>query len=153
MTIYHPEVRLKKLLARAGGLTVDTAISRATANVAAKECDARDFVRKGISDLAELERAKESDRHDQMYRIANELFGAAGIHGWAELSEASHSLCEVLSLPSEQRRADIVDLHIRTLQALMRPELAGNEMARRAVLEGLRTIGRTPGTGLPSTPA
>jgi hypothetical protein len=57
------------------------------------------------------------------------------------LSAAAHSLCSLLSVAKyDQIPAAAVRVHVDSMRALRRPEIAGNESLRRAVLQELRGL-------------
>lgn len=138
---FYPEVRLKKLMREAGGVTVDQALKDAEKNLDAIRDQCLEAVDRKIEEMASLISSQTAGRFDTIYCRANEVFGEAGAFGLIELSAAAHSLCSLLSQsPDNDRRAKAVKVHVETMRALRHPGIEGNGAARAQVLQGLRQL-------------
>ncbi|MBL8536675.1 MAG: hypothetical protein JNM59_04665 [Hyphomonadaceae bacterium] len=140
---FHPEVRLKKLLAESGGITAGQALDRANEGLESIREDCLAGVDEKLTQLTQLAASSEAERGKQMYRCANEIFAEAGAFGLAELSAAAHSLCSLLSNVEDDRLpSSAIKVHIDAMRALRRPDVSGNAAARAAVLSGLRGLAK-----------
>lgn len=138
---FHPEVRLKKLLAEPGGMTAGEAIERADAKLEEIRGDCLSAVDDKLTELSALVKSDQPERGARMYRCANEIFAEAGTFGLAELSAAAHSLCSLLARTEDTKVPEAsVKVHIDAMRALRNPDVAGNKAARAAVLSGLRGL-------------
>lgn len=138
---FHPEVRLKKLLAESGGVTAKEALERATENVESVRDLSLRAIDKKIEALTVLAGSSEAEERKKLYRVSNEIFAESGTFGLAELSVAAHSLCSLLSTAEGARATpQAVAVHISAMRALRNPEMAGDKAARGAVLAGLRGL-------------
>lgn len=134
---FTPEVRLKKLLQEPGGITAQTALERADNNVESIRESCLEAVDVKIEALSEAANAQQPDWVAKVYKSANEVFAEAGTFGLIELSAAAHSLC-TLTASKEKAPLAAVRVHIDAMRVLRKPELAGDKVARGAVLAGLR---------------
>lgn len=138
---FQPDVRLKTLLSEPGGVSMAQAIERATAGLDSIREECLVATDGKIESLAALAASNDPSRADKMYRLSNEIFAEAGGFGLGELSAAAHSLCSLLSIneagPPPQAA---IAVHVEAMRALRRPELAGDQAARSAVLAGLRGL-------------
>jgi hypothetical protein len=138
---FHPEVRLKKLLAEQGGVTAKVALERATENVESVRDVSMRAIDEKIETLTQLSNSDDPERMKKLYRVANEIFAESGTFGLAELSVAAHSLCSLLSTAEGARATpQAVAVHVSAMRALRKPEMAGDKAARGAVLAGLRGL-------------
>ncbi len=138
---FTPDVRLKQVLNEPGGMTVSSALGRASDNMDSIRDACLTAVDAKIDTLMAFARSQDSDRHAKLYRTANEIFGESGAFGLAELSLAAHSLCSLLAAAEQTRVPDqAIVVHIDAMRALRRPEVAGDKTARGAVLAGLRGL-------------
>ena len=136
--------RLAALVIRPGGVTADAAVAAAGARLAAiQERSLAD-----IDDALVRMRAiglRLADQPDQaalqeLYPLANAVFGVAGLFGLETLGAVSYSLCELIDrlhatgawLPATVR------VHLDSL-GLARHASSGSA-AQRAVLDGLRRM-------------
>lgn len=144
---FYPEVRLKKLLSEAGGMTAGEAMERADAKLEEIRDDCLSAVDTKLTELSTLVRSEQVGRGARMYRCANEIFAEAGTFGLVELSAAAHSLCSLLARAEEAKLPEAsVQVHIDAMRALRNPDVAGNKVARAAVLSGLRGLAQRAAT-------
>jgi hypothetical protein len=140
---FHPEVRLKKLLSEAGGITAGQALDRANDGIESIREDCLAAVDGKLTQLSTLLTTEGERRGLAMYKCANEVFAEAGVFGLAELSAAAHSLCSLLANVDEARLPrPAIQVHIDAMRALRRPDVAGDKNARAAVLSGLRGLAK-----------
>lgn len=138
---FYPEVRLKKLLAEAGGMTADRALKQADAGLESIREDCMRGLDIKIEEASIEAMLGEEADYAFIYQRSNEIFGEAGALGLKELSEAALSLCSLLgSGPRPAGVSRAVDVHVAAMRALRRPELAGRLAERQAVLQGLRGV-------------
>lgn len=138
---FHPEVRLKKLLAEPGGVTIGQAITSATEKLE----DIREHCLAGIdqkvAQLASLSLTRSDDNLETTYWVANEVFAEAGALGLSQLSAAAHSLCSLLAVSDQtQVPQSAIIVHTDALRALRNPSVADDKAACDAVLAGLRGL-------------
>lgn len=139
---FRPENRLAKLLETPGGVSVGQALSNAsTALESIRESCMQALDQKLIVLTNMAARPENASRDEAMYLIANEIFSESGSFGLSELSAAAYSLCTLLdSGDRTPTRAATIRVHIDSMRALRHPDLAGDQSARAAVLEGLRDL-------------
>ncbi len=136
---FTPDVRLKKMLAEPGGVSVARALERATGNLETIRETCVAAIDAKVEQMAMLAQSQDQGRLDAIYRVSNEVFGEAGTFGLAELSVAAHSLCSLLST-ADQAKVPLaaISVHLDAMRLLRKPEMAGDAAARGAVLAGLR---------------
>ena len=138
--LFKPELRLAKLVNEPGGRTLTAAIAEAERRVESVREEATVEIDASIARMAEALRSGAWLEKDTLYPLADWIFGMAGTLKLTELSQAAYSLCALLSRPAIPPTEREIDLHISTLRALRRPELAGDAAARKNVLDGLRKL-------------
>ncbi len=138
---FYPDVRLKQLLAEPGGISVGEAIERANRCVESIRGDCLAAVDRKLSSIMALSHAGPGEAGEDIYRLANEIYSEAGVFGLTELSRAAHSLCQLMSSVDEGAwPKEAIAVHINAMRALRRPDVAGDDQARSAVLKGLRSV-------------
>jgi hypothetical protein len=139
---FRPENRLAKLLETPGGVSVGQALSKASAALESIRESCMQALDQKLVVLANMaERPANASRDEAMYLLANEIFNESGSFGLSELSAAAYSLCTLLdSEDRSSRRAAAIRVHIDSMRALRHPDMAGDQAARAAVLEGLRNL-------------
>lgn len=138
---FHPEVRLKKLLAEPGGITVGVALERAGQNLETIKDECLRSIGDKVEQIHALSQVGDEPAFAACYRLSNEIFAEAGAFDLADLSEAAHSLCSLLSLPERSARTRAaIALHVDAMRLLRAPETAGHPALRKAVMEQLRTL-------------
>lgn len=138
---FHPEVRLKKLLAEAGGVRAGVALERAAAGLQSIREDCLAAVDGKIGRLTELIASEEQDRFAMSYPLANEIFAEAGAFELHELSAVALSLCALLAAPDVARiPIKAITVHVDAMRALRKPEIAGSAALRKAVLGELQAL-------------
>lgn len=148
MTVFYPEVRLRRLIAQPGGITAQSAVERAAGRIETMREAAADHMAEKVRLMDGIAAALVNGDRDDVYRASNDLMGEAGVFGWHELTEAALSLCDILAKTDAPLASPLVRLHIQTLKALVSPELAGDAPARNAVLAGLRMMSKKPAAAL-----
>lgn len=138
---FYPEVRLKQVLAEPGGISVAQAVERANRGIESVRESCLSAVDDKLTSITTLSRSEDAKAGADIYRYANEIYAEAGVFGLTELSQAAHSLCQLMSSAEEDRLPrEAVLVHIDAMRALRRPDVAGDQAARMAVLKGLRTV-------------
>ena len=139
---FRPENRLAKMLETPGGVSVGLALSNASAALESiRESCMRALDQKLVVLANMAGRPENAARDEAMYLIANEIFSEGGSFGLSELSAAAYSLCTLLdSTEPTATRAATIRVHIDSMRALRHPDLAGDQAARAAVLQGLRDL-------------
>ena len=138
---FHPEVRLKKLMAEGRGITAEQALRRADEGVLSIKDKCLEAIDKKIERLLVLGRSTDADAVDQCYQLSNEVYAEAGAFKLLELSAAAHSLCSLLATVEEGHVPPAaISVHVDAMRALRRPEVAGNEAMRKAVIGELRAL-------------
>jgi len=139
---FYPEVRLKKIVAEAGGLTAADAIDRAQRSLEEIRDDCLAAVDKKIDAIAALATTEVNASLERVYQLANEIFAEAGTFGLNELSAVAHNLCNVVSAPPGRRPlGEVVRVHTDAMRALRAPAMASDQALRGAVLTELRNLG------------
>lgn len=136
---YRAPNRISKLIRAPGGITIAAALDRAA--------DALDEVRDKcvaaidakVERIARLAASPECD-YAEMYGLANEVFGEAGVFDMRELSTAAHSLCDLLDLNAGAQAHAAVKVHADAMRALLHPDVSGDAARREAVLTGLHRV-------------
>lgn len=138
---FHPEVRLKKIVAEAGGMRAADAIDRAHHSLEEIRSDCLAAVDGKVEAIAALARSSDGASLERCYQLANEIFAEAGAFGLKDQSAAALNLCNALSTSAGARRlADILRVHVEAMRALRMPAVAGDEALRAAVLAELRKL-------------
>ncbi len=132
---FHPEIRLKKLLAVPGGTKAGDAVERATGNVEAMRPAGMAAIEFKIAEIA----AADASNDLFLYQRSNEIVSDAGTLGLIELESVARSFCDLLSRDGAIAVAE-VDVHRNALRALVTPALAGDASARAAVVAGLKRL-------------
>lgn len=138
---FHPEVRLKKMLAEPGGMKVSQALEQAASNLEEIKEDCLLAIDEKIAQLAVLFEKGGEDELERSYYVANEIFAEAGAFEQKEVSAAAHSLCVLLSaddLAALPKAA--LAVHVDTLRALRSQALSGDAKMRGAVLAQLQAM-------------
>lgn len=140
------ENRLAKLVLRRDGLTKAAASAAAEENLAAihDECLAEvdrnlDMLKRSAADPRTGE-AVTIQR--EIYAHANTIAGIAGCCGLAEMGEAAFSLCELVDrlIASGAWSGSAVTVHMDAMTLLRAQDGALAPAARRAMIEGLRSV-------------
>ena len=134
---------LTAIVARPGGLRVGAALEKAEENLAGIRDECLTSFDEQLAALLTLNRpgqpAPPQESRRETYRIANELYGLAGVFGMEALGKAAYSLCELVdrleSLGKWHQPA--VDVHVAALQ-LMRSHDSGMDTAN--LLERLHAL-------------
>ncbi len=135
--------RLSKLITEPGGIRVTDAVAAATQNLESVRQTCLDKVDRCLNEIealhAEAGRKASPEVRDEIYRLANQIHGLAGVFGLAPLGEAAFSLCELIDRLQHAGawRWDAVEVHLNALRLLRRPEHVDD---CDAVLEGLRRV-------------
>jgi hypothetical protein len=137
--------RLAKLIRLPGGAPVREALAKAEANVEALRASSLAIIDDMLAEIDRLGAPRTSpDGRDsgQIYDVANQLVGIAGLFGLEAVGQAALSLCELVDCTSEVGcEREEMDVHIRSLHLLRRPEALG-QVGQDAVLKGLVNVVR-----------
>ncbi|NEX95030.1 hypothetical protein [Caulobacter sp. 17J65-9] len=131
--------RLSAQMRRAGGLTVEQALSRAGAALEGHRAEAMTAIERTVVKLEAAAGAeRETTTPDRIYDLSAEILDIAGLFGAQPLCDASWSLCELadrLRSRGEWEWAG-VEVHVRALRFLL---TAGYETTPvlKAVIDGL----------------
>lgn len=80
-----------------------------------------------------------------LYRLAREVLGDAGIFGLKNISRAAHSLCELMAAGDRHKHQWAgVAVHVEAITVLRRGGQAAGGAGIDAMLAGLEKISRTP---------
>jgi len=138
---FYPNVRLKSMVGGPDGVRCEELIDRATENLE----EIRDNCLAGIDNLIErihaLVQSWDQSRLEDCHVLANEIFALAGTLSLDELSKAAYSLCSLLD--SFERKAipvAAIRVHVDTMRALRRREIASNRHLRTATLAELTSL-------------
>ena len=138
---FHPEVRLKRLLAASGGIRPQDALARAEQGLEDIRAHCLDAIDAKIEKIMNLAKDGEPGYLRQCYNVANEVFAEAGAFQLDELSAAAHSLCSLTSGPEcDNIPVKAIIVHVDAMRALRTPAMASNRDLRRAVLAELRGL-------------
>jgi hypothetical protein len=139
----HRENRLGKLLNQPGGITVESALRKASENLESM----RESTLSGVDErIGQIEAAWRKAgalpspfERDEIYRLANEIHGVAGVFGLEQLGEAAFSLCDLIDHLGEGDRwsAEAVAVHLSALRLFRHPD---GQLDGEAVLAGLHRI-------------
>ncbi len=136
-------LRLARLMAEPGGIRMVDAVAQANQNLEQVRDDCLNTVDRHLGEIERLHGqaadAPSVELREEIYRLANEIHGLAGVFGLRELGEAAFSLCELIDRlqVSHGWRSDAVDVHLSALRLLRRPEHLDHP---ETVLEGLRRV-------------
>jgi len=137
---FHPEVRLKKLLAEEGGINVAQALDRADERLESIRDQTLSALDQKLQRLADLANSSAAGRISEIYNCANAVFAEAGVFQLVELSQAAHSLCTLTAEEGAPIPAAALNVHIAAMRALRTPAAVGDVDMRRALLTELRTL-------------
>lgn len=128
-----------------GGISVDTAIARARANLETMRDQAHQVIEASISALEAIPETTGpgdmSERRDQAYREATSLIDAAGPFELLDLCRAAAGLCDLIGALDPEQPFDwrIVTVHARSLRLLQTlPPEATEERAH--ILDSLSEV-------------
>lgn len=141
--VIHRENRLGAMLRQPGGITVGHAIRKAEENL---EGIREASLRAVDGQIGQIEAAVRKagarpsafDR-EEIYRLAGEIHGVAGVFGLEQLGEAAFSLCELVDHLGEADRwsAQAIAVHLSALRLFRHPEA---NLDGKAVLAGLQRV-------------
>ncbi|WP_374576078.1 hypothetical protein [Phenylobacterium sp.] len=146
VSFFTPKRQLSALLRAPGGLPVEEAIAKATANLGelAGACVAE--VGQSI-DKAEACMAKSPPTYDEgflmeLYGLVSPPIGVASVCGLGAIDVALHSLCDLIDHLHTTGRWDVeaLQVHVQALKLLLHTESAQNAEQTEAVLSGLRQV-------------
>jgi len=115
-------------VARPGGLRISAALEKADENLATIRDDCVASFDEQLATLVSLNKPGQpeppEDARRETYRIANEVYGLAGVFGMVELGQAAYSLCELVDRLGVLGRwhQPAVDVHVAALLLLRSPE-------------------------------
>ena len=134
---------LTAITARPGGVRIGAALDKAEQNLEAIRDDCVASLDGLLAELVALNGggapAPPDDVRREIYRIANEIHGMAGVFGLPELGQAAYSLCELVDRLATLGRwhQPSVDVHLAALQLLRKP---GSPEETAKLLERLRAL-------------
>lgn len=136
---YRPDVRLRSLLNRPGGVSIEQALSEAARGIETLRVQCIGAVDAKIEEIAA---AALDDTYcvPAVYALADEIFVLAGTFGLSDVSRAAYSLCALLSSDEGARKAAAVHVHVDALRALRNPVVASDSLAAAKVLDGLANV-------------
>jgi hypothetical protein len=137
--LFFPEVRLKKLLAEEGGISVGQALENANERLESIRDETLTAVDAKLALLVRLMNSSAANRFAEIYKCANAVFAEAGAFQLKELSEAAHSLCTLTAEEGPIPEAAI-NVHIAAMRALRAPAAADDADLRAAVISELRVL-------------
>ncbi len=130
-------------VARPGGLRIGAALEKAEENLASIRDDCVAGFDEQLAALLSLNKPGQleppEDARRETYRIANEIYGLAGVFGMTELGQAAYSLCELVDRLGALGRwhQPAIDVHVAALLLLRSPE---PDMDASTLLEQLHTV-------------
>ncbi len=136
--------RLAALALRPGGVTADVAVAAAGARLAAIQdrtlAEIDDALARIQAISLRLADQPDGEALQELYVLANAVFGVAGLFGLETLGAVSYSLCELIDRlhATGAWRLAAVRVHLDSL-GLARHASPGSA-AQRAVLDGLRRV-------------
>ena len=137
------ENRLGKMLREPGGISVDHALRKAAENLESIRESSLSAVDGQIGLIEAQCRTAGSQpsafHRAEIYRLANEIHGVAGVFGLNQLGEAAFSLCELIDHLGEAQHwsAEAIGVHLSALRLFRHPD---EQVDGEAVLAGLRRI-------------
>lgn len=145
---FLPENKLAKTLTDPNGMLLGHAVQKATQNIE-KVRDAHMIALDAkLDELAQAAatatQSQSAEDAANLYRLAREVLGDAGIFGLKNICRAAHSLCELMAAGDRHRHQWAgVAVHVEALAVLRRQ---GKESPAdfSAMLAGLEKISRTP---------
>lgn len=130
---FRPEVRLKKMVGGATGITVAQALKAADRRLSDIKDEKFAAIDVKIDRLVELAWSADADRWSIIYRGANEIFALAGAFDLRELSETAYSLCCLLARKDRSSAFEAVAMvHLDTMRTLRRAVERDVDRATRA---------------------
>jgi hypothetical protein len=146
---FLPENKLAKTVSDPKGILLGHAVQKAAANIE-KVRDAHMEALDGKMD--ELARAgatametQSADDAANLYRLAREVLGDAGIFGLKNICRAAHSLCELMAAGDRNRHQWAgVAVHMEAMTILRRGGKTTGGPAIDAMMAGLEKISRSP---------
>lgn len=157
VSIFHPEHRLKALLARPGGITAAHAVARAHERLEAISVRCLAGLDDKIDALAETFAPAGSTPRHVLIAEASEIFAVAALFAATDIARAAASLCDLLMFADEADAGagpalsaatanplylGAVAVHIDALRRLRRPERGGDETGREQIVAGLVEVVR-----------
>lgn len=139
---FRPDVRLKKMIGGATGITVAQALKAADRRLGDIKAATLSAIDVKIDRLVELAWSTDADRWAVIYRGANEVFALAGAFGLRDLSETAYSLCCLLARNDKPPALEATAIvHLEAMRALRRTADSDADRATRAeILAGLRDL-------------
>ena len=145
---FLPENKLAKTVTDPSGILLGHAVQKAAANIE----KVRDAHMEALdSKLDELVQAATTATQTQsaedaanLYRLAREVLGDAGIFGLRNICRAAHSLCELMAAGDRNRHQWVgVGVHMEAMAILRRGGKTTGGPAIDAMLAGLEKISRS----------
>jgi hypothetical protein len=135
--------RLERLLDEPGGISVGDALRKAAENLESIKESSLAALDERLAEIDELRRRAgleaSTEVKDEIYHLANDVHGIAGVFGLHQLGEAAFSLCELIDRQREHGRWSqrAVDVHLDAFRIFRRPD---DEIDGEAILAGLKQI-------------
>ncbi len=144
-----PENKLAKTIADPAGMLVKQAVQNASANIEAVRDVHLAALDAKMDELATVAakamQTQGSDNAAEVYRLAREILGDAGMFGLKHISQAAHSLCELMAAGDRHRHQWAgIAVHVEAIAILRRSDKASGGPDVDAMLAGLEKISRTP---------
>lgn len=138
---FFPEVRLKAMVDDPRGARCEDMLERAAENIESVRDDCLAGIDSQIEQIHELVQRANALSFGDVHRLANDIFALAGALGLDELSQAAYSLCALLDRSDPQAIPPAaIRVHVDTMRALRRREIASNGQLRKATLAELRAL-------------
>lgn len=139
---FHPNVRLRALLATPGGITASQALAAAGVELEVVRDQTMAAVDEKLDRMSAWLKAPHDGEFDAaVHRLSNDVMNEGGAFGLTELANAAHSLCVFLdSGVRTPSRLKIIGVHVDAMRALRQPAVSGDASARAAVQRGLHDV-------------
>ena len=139
---FRPDVRLKKLVGGATGITAAQALKAADRRLNGIKQEKLAAIDGKIDGLVNLAWSADPDRWAAIYRGANEVFALAGAFGLDDLSETAYSLCCLIARDDRPATFEATAIvHLEAMRALRRAaDSDADRSTRDEILAGLRNL-------------
>lgn len=137
----HRKSRLSRMVDKAGGLSVRTALQQARRNLAALKPRSQEIAAELVARLAALPAPATGDDmvacKEEAYALASGVIDAAGLFEMCGLCAAAASLCDIIDSADGHLDWRIVSVHARAMELMLAEP---NEAQSQRILEGLADI-------------
>lgn len=146
---FLPENRLAKTIVDPNGMLLGHAVQKAAANMEKVRDAHMEALDSKLDEMARVAvtaaQTQSAEDAANLYRLAREVLGDAGIFGLKNICRAAHSLCELMAAGDRHRHQWAgVAVHMEAMAILRRGGKATGGEHIDAMMAGLEKISRSP---------